>query len=135
MGEHGGHAAAAGEAGDEPVGELAREGLGLGTEARDVERDWMLEVDEVVLAHLEADGMRLAVEGVFHLVAREEGAHHLHVLTKRAEAHGLVAEGAHGGVAGAEADEAAAGGEAIDGGDAVGGHGGEAEPGHVHSGA
>ena len=44
----------------------------------------MLEVDEAVLAHLEADGMRLPVEGVVHLVAREESAHHLHVRDMRA---------------------------------------------------
>ena len=39
------------------------------------------------------------------------------------------------GVAGAEADDAAAGRQAIDGGDAVGDHRGEPEAGHVHAGA
>jgi hypothetical protein len=133
--EHLRHRAAARQAGDEPVAQLAGQGLRLRAEARDVDRDRVIEIDEAVLPHLEADRVRFPVQGVVDLLAAEQRPHRLHVLLERAEAHRLLAEGAHRGVAGAEADEAAAGGDPVDGGDAVGHHRREAQAGHVQPGA
>src|SRR4026209_710691 len=92
VGQHLGHRAAAGQSGDEPVSQLSREGLGLGAEPRDVDRDRVVQVDEAVLSHLEADGTRLAVERVVDLLAAEQGPHGLHVLAERGPAHRLLGQ-------------------------------------------
>ena len=135
VGEHLRDRAAAGQARDEPVAQLAGQGLRLRAEGRDVDRDRVVEIDEAMLAHLEPDRVGLAVQRVVDLFAAEQGADGLHVRLERSEAHRLLAERAHRGVAGAEPDEAAAGREAVDGGDAVRRHRREPEPGHVHPGA
>src|SRR5207237_1352164 len=108
VGQHVRHRSPTRQARHEPVAELPRERLSLRAEAGDVERDRMLEVDEPVLAHLEADATRLAAERVVDLLAPQEPADRLDVLPKGLEPHGPLPEQAHAGVAGAEADEAPA---------------------------
>ena len=69
--EHAGDRASSRNARDEPVAQLARQRLGFRSEARDVHGDLVLEIDEPVLAHLEPDRMRLAVERVVDFLAAE----------------------------------------------------------------
>ncbi len=82
--EHLRHGSAARQARHETIPELAGQGLRLGAEARDIERDAGLEIDEAVLAHLEADRVRLAVERVVHLLPVEQRTDHADVFAERA---------------------------------------------------
>ena len=58
---------------------------------------------------------------VVDLLAVQQGAQHAQVLAELARLHRVLAHDAHGGVAGADAEEGAAGRELVDGGDRMGG--------------
>jgi len=88
VGQHLGDTAAARQARDQPVADLPGQRLRLRPERRDVDRDRMLDVDEAVLAHLEADALALVLD----LLAAQEPSHHADVLAERRQLHRPLAE-------------------------------------------
>ena len=105
-----------------PVAELARELHRPRAEGRDVERDARLEAHVLLLADEHLDRARGAGRPVVHRLAPQQTAQHPQVLGVLRDAHRGLAHAAGGGVAGADAQVHAAGGEPVEGG----------HRGHVH---
>ena len=77
------------------------------------------EAEEAHIPVLEPDRARRAVMAEFDFLAMQQAAHHAQILPEGRRLHRLQAHDAHGGVAGADAEEGAAGRQAVDGRDGM----------------
>ncbi|CAN5727786.1 hypothetical protein BH10PSE6_BH10PSE6_41620 [soil metagenome] len=101
----------------------------------DIDRYRMLDIDKAPVGMQEADLLPLAVQLVLDLLAVQEGTQHTQILAEGARLHRVLAHHAHRGVAGADAEEGAAGRELVNGGDRVRRDRGESHRRHGDAGA
>ena len=120
---------------DQALAVLPGQSLGLGTETGHVQRDGLLDIDELVVLHQKLDRMGLTLPGEVNLLAAQQAAQHPQIVGELLEFHRLVAHQPGGRVAGADAQEGPARSQLVDGGDAVGRDRRQAGAGNRHPGS
>jgi hypothetical protein len=114
----------------EAVGDLPGQRLRPGAVAGEVHGDGIAQVAVTLFGEHEADGVLLAAVLVLRFLAVQQVAHDARIGLEALQGHGLPAQQAHGGVAGAHGHEAAARGDHVEGGHAGGQRGREAQSGY-----
>ena len=100
---------------------------------RHVDGNRMLQVDELQVLMQKADGPRGAVEGVVDLAAAQQRAHHTQIFAELLDLHRLHAHHPHGGMPRPDPQKHAAGCDAVDRGDGMGGDRRDARTGNRHA--
>src|SRR5271156_852903 len=94
---------------DPAVAEFAGRAQRLRPVGRDVDRDGLIEVDEVTVAMEKLYLARLAGVSVVDLLAVEQRAHHAQIFAELTRRHRVLPHHTHRGMAGADTQKDAAG--------------------------